>query len=338
MVYRWEIPTIRSWLATLLVVLGLGCGNDGSVRLLNVSYDPTRELYREVNAVFAADWLAATGQKVKIQQSHGGSGKQARSVIDGLPADVVTLGLGGDIDAIASKSGRVARDWQSRLPQRSTPYTSTVVMVVRRGNPKAIRDWADLARPGVEVMTSNPKTSAGGRWAYVAAWGWALRQFGGDQAKAQDFLRRVFGNVRVLDTGARGTTVSFVERGIGDVMLAWENEAILAVQKLAPGKLEIVTPHYSVEAEPPVAVVDRNVERKGTRAVAEAYLRFLFTPAAQKLMAKHFYRPRDPAVRAAAGYPFPDIETFTVDAIGGWSAIQKLHMAEGGVFDRLQER
>ena len=304
------------------------------VTLLNVSYDPTRELYTEVNAAFAAQWKNRTGQEVTIQQSHGGSGKQARSVIDGLEADVVTLALAGDIDAIA-RTGLIAPAWQKRLPHNSTPYTSTIVFLVRKGNPKAIRDWEDLARPGVSVITPNPKTSGGARWNYLAAWGAVLKK-GGDDARARDLLGRIFRNVPVLDTGARGATVTFVERGIGDVLIAWENEALLSLKEFGAGRFEIVAPARSILAEPPVAVVDRVADRRGTRKVAEAYLEFLYSPEGQAIAARNFYRPRDPAALAAAGVPFPAVELFTIDELfGGWKPAQEKHFAEGGEFDRL---
>jgi len=303
--------------------------------LLNVSYDPTRELYQDVNTAFAKQWKAKTGQDVTIRQSHGGSGKQARSVIDGLEADVVTLALAYDIDAIA-KAGLLAPDWQKRFPQNSAPYTSTIVFLVRKGNPKKIKDWPDLARPGVSVITPNPKTSGGARWNYLAAWGYALRQPGGNDAKAKEFVQQIFKNVPVLDTGARGATVTFVERGIGDVLVAWENEAILAVRELGKGKFEIVTPSTSILAEPPVAVVDRVAGKHQTAAVAKAYLEFLYTPEGQELAAKHFYRPRDPAVIGKYAAQMPATKLFTIDEVfGGWAKAQKTHFDSGGVFDQM---
>ena len=310
-----------------------GGGTGKSVTLLNVSYDPTRELYADVDRAFAAEWKAKTGQAVTIEQSHGGSGKQARAVIDGLDADVVTLALAYDVDAIAA-SGLIAADWQGRLAAGSAPYTSTIVFLVRKGNPKAIKDWDDLIRPGVQVITPNPKTSGGARWSYLAAWGYALERNAGDAAAAQAFVARLYGNVPVLDSGARGATTTFVEREIGDVLLAWENEALLAVEKLGPGRLEIVVPSVSILAEPPVAVVDHTVDRRGTREVATAYLEFLYTPAGQALAAEHYYRPRDPA--AAAAGRFPALRLFTIDQVfGGWGQAQARHFAEGGVFDRI---
>jgi sulfate/thiosulfate-binding protein len=309
-------------------------GAEKAVTLLNVSYDPTRELYQEFNEVFARDWLAKTGQQVTVEQSHGGSGKQARSVIDGLEADVVTLALAADIDAIA-RAGLLPADWQGRLPDHSTPYTSTIVFLVRKGNPKAIRDWEDLARPGVSVITPNPKTSGGARWNYLAAWGHALRK-GGTEQQARALVAGIFRNVPVLDTGARGATVTFVERGIGDVLIAWENEALLSLAELGAGRLEIVTPSDSILAEPPVAVVDAVVDRRGTRAVAQAYLEALFAPAGQEIAARHFYRPRDPAVVARYAARFPRLDLFTIDELfGGWARAQQKHFADGGEFDRL---
>jgi sulfate/thiosulfate-binding protein len=339
---------------SVALALGAGCGKrDGSTaagtgktaegaggaaaapasqELLNVSYDPTRELYVDVNAAFIADYKAKTGTALTIKQSHGGSGKQARSVIDGLEADVVTLALAGDIDQIAGK-GLIAADWATKLPERSAPYTSTIVFLVRTGNPKGIKDWADLVKPGVGVITPNPKTSGGARWNYLAAWGYAKRQPGGSDDTAREFVRALFKNVPVLDSGARGSTTTFVERGIGDVLLAWENEAHLAIDELGKGKVEIVVPSVSILAEPPVAVVDRNVDQHGTRAAATAYLEFLYTPAAQELVAKHHYRPRDAA--AAAKFPLPTLELFTIDDFGGWKVAQDTHFADGGEFDKL---
>ncbi len=305
------------------------------VTLLNVSYDPTRELYDAVNAAFAKAWQARTGQAVTIQQSHGGSGKQARAVIDGLEADVVTLALAYDVDA-AAKAGLVAADWQKRLPHNASPYTSTIVFLVRKGNPKGIRGWDDLVKPGVQVITPNPKTSGGARWNYLAAWAHALAKPGADAAKAKEFVRALYRNVPVLDSGARGATTTFVERGIGDVLLAWENEALLAVEKLGKGSLEIVVPPRSILAEPPVAVVDRVVDRRGTRAVARAYLEFLYSPEGQEIAARHFYRPRDPEVAARHASTFPKVDLVTVDGVfGGWQKAQATHFADGGVFDQI---
>jgi sulfate transport system substrate-binding protein len=305
--------------------------------LLNVSYDPTRELYQDVNAAFARHWKAKTGDNVTIRQSHGGSGKQARAVIDGLPADVVTLALAYDIDAI-SERGLLAHDWQQRLPHRSTPYTSTIVFLVRKGNPKHIRDWGDLVKPGIAVITPNPKTSGGARWNHLAAWGYALRQPGGTEASARDYIARLYRNVPVLDSGARGATTTFVERGIGDVLLAWENEALLAQKELGPDKFEIVAPSVSILAEPPVAVVDKVADKRGTRKVAQAYLEYLYSDDGQKIAARHHYRPAvERFARQFAGQ-FPAIKLFTVDEIaGGWAAAQRAHFADGGLFDQIYQ-
>ncbi|MBL8115243.1 MAG: sulfate ABC transporter substrate-binding protein [Acidobacteria bacterium] len=308
----------------------------GDATLLNVSYDPTRELYADVNAAFAKAWKAKTGQTVTINQSHGGSGKQARSVIDGLEADVVTLALAYDIDALAGKGKLLSEGWQKRLPQNSAPYTSTIVFVVRKGNPKGIKDWDDLARPGVSVITPNPKTSGGARWNYLAAYGHALRKPGGSDAGAREFLARIFRNVPVLDTGARGSTTTFAERGLGDVLISWENEAFLLTREIGKDRFEIVVPKVSILAEPPVAVVDANVDRHKTRPLAEAYLRFLYTEEGQAIVAKHFYRPRSTAASAKAGGIFPKVELFTVDEVfGGWKKAQKTHFDDGGVFDQI---
>jgi sulfate transport system substrate-binding protein len=306
------------------------------LQLLNVSYDPTRELYTEVNAAFAQQWKATSGQTVVIKQSHGGSGKQARAVIDGLEADVVTLALAPDIDAIAEKSKLLPADWQKRLPDNATPYTSTIVFLVRKGNPKGIKDWGDLAKPGIGVVTPNPKTSGGARWNYLAAWGWALHQPGGNDATAREFIAKLFKNVPVLDTGARGATTTFAQRGIGDVLLAWENEAFLAIHELGPDQFEIVIPSESILAEPPVAVVEKVAKRRGTTAAAEAYLKFLYTEEGQRLAAKHYYRPRLQSVADANADRFPKLKLFTVDEVfGNWAQAQKTHFAEGGVFDQL---
>lgn len=303
--------------------------------LLNVSYDPTRELYQELNEVFAKDWQAKTGETITIQQSHGGSGKQARSVIDGLEADVVTLALAYDIDAIAKK-GLIAADWQKRLANNSAPYTSTIVFLVRKGNPKGIKDWSDLAKSGVQVITPNPKTSGGARWNYLAAWGYALHKNNKDETAARNFVADLYRNVPVLDTGARGSTVTFVERGIGDVLLAWENEAFLALKEFGKDKFEIVVPSESILAEPPVTIVDQVVDAKGTRKQAEAYLEFLYSPQAQEIVAKNSYRPRDAAVQAKYKDAFPQISLFTIDdEFGGWKKAQETHFAEGGIFDQI---
>ncbi len=303
--------------------------------LLNVSYDPTRELYQELNTAFAKDWQAKTGEAITIQQSHGGSGKQARAVIDGLEADVVTLALAYDIDAIAKK-GLIAADWQKRLADNSSPYTSTIVFLVRKGNPKGIKDWSDLTKQGVQVITPNPKTSGGARWNYLAAWAYALHKNNKDETAARSFVGDLFRNVPVLDTGARGSTVTFVERGIGDVLLAWENEAFLALKEFGNDKFEIVVPSESILAEPPVTVVDKVVDAKGTRKQAEAYLNFLYTPEAQEIVAKNFYRPRDAAVAAKYKDAFPKISLFTIDdEFGGWKKAQETHFADGGIFDQI---
>jgi sulfate transport system substrate-binding protein len=305
--------------------------------LLNVSYDPTRELYQEFNAAFARHWKAKTGQDVTIHQSHGGAAKQARAVIDGLEADVVTLALAYDIDAIAA-SGLIAKGWQGRLPHESTPYTSTIVFLVRKGNPRGIHDWSDLVKPGVEVITPNPKTSGGARWNYLAAWAWALRQPGGDETKAREFVTALYQRVPVLDSGARGSTNTFVQRGIGDVLLAWENEAFLSIRELGPDKVDIVVPSVSILAEPPVTVVDASVDERGTRALATAYLEYLYTSEGQELAAKHYYRPRLESVAARYADTFPDLERVTVgEVFGGWQMAQRTHFADGGVFDQIYQ-
>ncbi|WP_269714458.1 sulfate ABC transporter substrate-binding protein [Caulobacter sp. NIBR2454] len=309
------------------------------VTLLNVSYDPTRELYKEINAAFARYWKGRTNQDLTINQSHGGSGKQARSVIDGLQADIVTLALAYDIDEIATKAKLLPANWQSRLPQNSTPYTSTIVFLVRKGNPSKIRDWSDLIRPGVDVITPNPKTSGGARWNYLAAWAWALKQPGGNPQKAEAFVAELFKHVPVLDTGARGSTTTFVQRGIGDVLLTWENEAHLAIDELGPGKVEIVTPSRSILAEPPVAIIDKVVDRRRTRVYAEGYLNFLYSPLAQDIIGKNHYRPRNPAALAKYASKFPNIPLVTIDdTFGGWKKAQAAHFAEGGVFDRIYRK
>jgi sulfate transport system substrate-binding protein len=357
---------VRSAIAVVAGVVAVAMGGCGSATstgsgasaldLLNVSYDPTRELYEAFNRDFARVWEEQTGQPVSIRMSHGGSGKQARSVIDGLEADVVTLALAYDIDMIAAKGGLLAPDWQSRLPNNSAPYTSTIVFLVRKGNPKAIKDWEDLVRPGVEVITPNPKTSGGARWNYLAAWGYALkRELGelrrlhdpacaGEVAKAQltarEFVARLFRQVPVLDSGARGATMTFVQRNLGDALLAWENEAFLAVHEMGPDQFEIVVPSVSILAEPPVAVVDRNVDQRGTRQVAEAYLRHLYSPAGQTLAARHYYRPRiEASVPKELLDRFPKVELFTVDEVfGGWQKAQAEHFDDGGIFDQITRR
>jgi sulfate transport system substrate-binding protein len=306
------------------------------VALLNVSYDPTRELYVEYNKAFAAYWKGKTGDVLSVRQSHGGSGKQARSVIDGLDADVVTLALAYDIDELANVAKLIPADWQKRLPHNSTPYSSTYIFLVRKGNPKAIRNWDDLVKPGVSVITANPKTSGGARWGYLAAYGYALRQPGGNDAAARAFIGKLFANVPVLDSGARGSTVTFAERGIGDVLLAWENEAHLALKEFGVDKFDIVYPQTSILAEPPVAVVDKNVDRKGTRAVAQAYLEYLYSNEGQEIAARNFYRPTNQSVAATYARQFPKINLFGIDEVfGGWAAAQKTHFNDGGVFDQI---
>ncbi len=305
-----------------------------AVTLLNVSYDPTRELYQDFNQAFVKDWQKKTGQQVAIKQSHGGSGKQARSVIDGLDADVVTLALAYDIDEIQNK-GLINAGWQKRLPHNSAPYTSTIVFLVRKGNPKNIHDWNDLIKPGISIITPNPKTSGGARWNYLAAWGYALRQKGGSDATAQVFVKQLFKNVPVLDSGARGSTTTFVQRGIGDVLLAWENEAFLAINELGPDKFEIITPSLSILAEPPVTIVDKVVDKRGTRIIAEAYLKYLYSDEGQKLAAKHYYRPSNKKIAAAAS-KLPNLKLFTLEEVfGNWQKAQKTHFSDGGVFDQI---
>jgi sulfate/thiosulfate transport system substrate-binding protein len=302
--------------------------------LLNASYDPTRELYKDVNQAFAAQWKAQHGDTVTIRMSHGGSGKQARSVVDGLPADVVTLALAYDIDAMADHE-LLAKDWQKRLPDNASPYTSTIVFLVRKGNPKGIKDWPDLLKPGVKVITPNPKTSGGARWNFLAAWGYALKQPGGNEAKARAFVRDLYQHVPVLDTGARGATNTFVQRGIGDVLLAWEDEALLSQREVGKDGFQIVVPSVSILAEPPVAIVDQNVDQHGTREVAEAYLKFLYSPQGQELEAKHFYRPRSAEVAQKYAAQFPKVNTFTIDELGGWRQAQAKFFADGAIFDQI---
>jgi sulfate transport system substrate-binding protein len=304
----------------------------GSVTLLNVSYDPTRELYVDYNAAFAKYWKAKTGQDVKINQSHGGSGKQARSVIDGLPADIVTLALAGDIDQIATQGKLVPVNWESRLPNNSAPYTSTIVFLVRKGNPKGIRDWGDLVKPGIQVITPNPRTSGGARWNYLAAWAWAIHQPGANEASAKAYMAKLFKNVPVLDTGARGATTTFVQREIGDVLLAWENEALLAIKELGPGKIQVVVPSISILAEPSVTVVDKVVLRKGTRDVATAYLQYLYSKEGQEIIARNYYRPRDADVAAKYANQYPKLNLVTIKDFGGWAAATKAHFSDTGTF------
>jgi sulfate transport system substrate-binding protein len=321
----------------LAVLLAAPVVAQSPVTLLNVSYDPTREFYQDVNAAFAKQWQRQTGQAVTIKQSHGGSGKQARAVIDGLQADVVTLALGYDVDALHVPGKLIPANWQSRLPHNSSPYTSTILFLVRKGNPKKVRDWDDLVRPGISVITPNPKTSGGARWNHLAAWAFALKKWDNDEAKAKQFVGQMYKNVPVLDSGARGSTTTFAQRGIGDVLLAWENEAILAVEKLGAGQLEIVVPSMSILAEPPVTVVDKVVDKKGTRMAAQAYLDFLYSPEAQELAAKHYYRPRNEAVLARHAQRFPKVPMVTIDLFGGWATAQKRHFDDGGVFDQIYQ-
>jgi sulfate transport system substrate-binding protein len=326
--------TLNVVLSALALAAGLAASSHAQ-ELLNVSYDPTRELYQEFNAAFTRQYQAKAGKAVTVQQSHGGAAKQARAVIDGLEADVLTLALAYDIDAVA-EAGLVAKDWQKRLPSNSAPYTSTIVFLVRKGNPKGIRDWGDLVKPGIQVITPNPKTSGGARWNYLAAWAYALKRPGGSEAKAKEFVTALFRNVPVLDSGARGSTVTFVQRGIGDVLLAWENEAFLSIKELGPDKVDVVVPSLSILAEPPVTLVDKVVDRKGTRAVAQAYLEYLYSPEGQEIAARNFYRPRVPEVAAKYTSSFAAVNLFTIDeAFGGWQAAQTRHFADGGVFDQI---
>ncbi len=330
---------MRTALSSLLAMsLLVGCApkSGKELALLNVSYDPTRELYAEFNAAFAQHWEATTGQKVTIKQSHGGSGKQARSVIDGLPADVVTLALAYDVDALYQKAKLIPADWQGRLPHNSAPHTSTIVFLVRKGNPKGIKDWDDLVKPGVSVITPSPKTSGGARWNYLAAWEYARRFYEGDEAKTRDFIGRLYKNVPVLDSGARGATTTFAQRGIGDVFISWENEAFLALQEFGNDHLEIVVPSLSILAEPPITLVDRVADHRGTRAVAEAYLNYLYSEEGQDIAARNFYRPRLESVKARYANKFPTLELFTIDeAFGGWASAQAIHFSDGGVFDQI---
>jgi sulfate transport system substrate-binding protein len=331
------MPVKKMIQAVLAAVLIATTAYAANVSLLNVSYDPTRELYHDVNQTFAKQWKESAGDNVTIKQSHGGSGKQARAVIDGLDADVVTLGLAYDIDEIAQR-GLLAKDWQKRLPNNSTPYSSTIVFLVRKGNPKGIKDWNDLVKPGIAVITPNPKTSGGARWNHLAAWGYALKQPGGNEATAKEFVGKLYKNVPVLDSGARGATTTFVERGIGDVLIAWENEALLAIKELGPDKVEIVAPSLSILAEPPVAVVDKVVDKRGTRKVAEAYLKYLYTDEGQEIIAKHYYRPTTEKAAKKYAAQFPKVKLFTIDDVaGGWTKAQKTHFSDGGVFDQIYQ-
>src|SRR5215470_6692332 len=331
---KWALLVVGSVLLFSLQSLA----QSGSVTLLNVSYDPTRELYQDYNSAFAKYWRSKTGQTVQIQQSHGGSSKQARAVIDGLEADVVTLALAYDIDAIAQNSQLLPANWQSRLPNNSSPYTSTIIFLVRKGNPKGIKDWDDLIRPGVSVITPNPKTSGGARWNYLGAWGYALKKSGGDESKAKDFIAKLYKNVPVLDSGARGATTTFVERGIGDVLIAWENEVLLGAKDLRKDKFEIVVPSMSILCEPTVSVVDKVVDKKGTRAAAEEYLKYLYSPEGQEIAAKRYYRPRSEAVAKKYASQFPKVKLFTLNEIvGDWQKTNKIHFADGGLFDQLYQ-
>jgi sulfate/thiosulfate-binding protein len=338
---KWLGAGLAAALVTLAVVVMTAGGQGsrahaaGTVTLLNVSYDPTRELYESFNVAFAKYWKAKTGQTVRINQSHGGSGRQARSVIDGLPGDVVTLALAADIDSIAQQAKLVPVNWESRLPNNSAPYTSTIVFLVRKGNPKKIRDWSDLARPGISVITPNPRTSGGARWNYLAAWAWAMHQPGGTEQTARDYLAKVFKNVPVLDTGARAATTTFAQRGIGDVLLAWENEALLAMKELGAGKLEIVIPSISVLAEPSVTVVDKVVLKRGTRDVATEYLKYLYSKEGQEIVAKNYYRPRDPQVAAKYAAQYPQLNLVTIKDLGGWAKVQQVHFSKNGYFERI---
>ncbi len=326
----------RRSLLSLALLLGVSTVAQADVTLLNVSYDPTRELYQDYNAAFAKHWKAKNNEAVTIKQSHGGSGKQARSVIDGLEADVVTLALAADLDALHDNAKLIPADWQKRLPHNASPYTSTIVFLVRKGNPKKIKDWNDLVKPGIEVITPNPKTSGGARWNYLAAWGYSLKQPGGNEASAKEFVKKIFGNVKVLDSGARGSTTTFAERGIGDVLIAWGNEAYLAVKELGPEKFDIVTPSLSILAEPPVSVVDKVVDKRGTRKVAEEYLKYLYSPEGQDIAGKNYYRPTDTKVAAKYTKQFAPVKLFTIDDVaGGWTKAQKTHFSDGGVFDQI---
>jgi len=333
------LSSFKSGTLALLAVLVLLPGVAAAqASLLNVSYDPTRELYKDINEAFVKQWTPKGGKPLTIRQSHGGSGKQARSVIDGLEADVVTLALAYDIDALAERGRLIPKDWQKRLPHNSAPYTSTIVFLVRKGNPKGVKDWPDLVKPGVSVVTPNPKTSGGARWNYLAAWGFAIKQPGGTEEKAKDFLTRLFRNVPVLDTGARGSLTTFTERGIGDVMISWENEAYLAVKELGEGKFEIVVPSVSILAEPPVAVVDKVVDRRGTRAAAQAYLEFLYSPEAQDIIGRHYYRPRLEGAARKYAAQFSKLDLVTIDGqFGGWQKAQARHFADGGLFDQIYQ-
>ena len=322
----------------ILLAGSLAVAQAKDIKLLNVSYDPTRELYQDYNAEFAKHWKEKTGDTVNVQQSHGGSGKQARGVIDGLEADVVTLALAYDIDAIADKAKLLPLDWQKRLPENSSPYTSTIVFLVRKGNPKGIKDWDDLVKPGVAIIPANPKTSGAARWTYLAAWGYALKKFNGNETKTRDFVAKFYKNVPVFDTGARGATTTFVQRGIGDVLVGWENEAIMTLRESGKGNYEVIAPSLSILAEPPVSVVDKVVARRGTKAVAQAYLEYLYSPEGQEIAARHYYRPRLKSVAEKYAADFPKLTLFTIDEVfGGWQKAHTTHFADGGIFDQIQQ-
>lgn len=321
-----------------LLILGLGFTSHvlAERSILNVSYDPTRELYQEYNREFTRYWQEKTGEKIAVRQSHGGSGKQARAVIDGVPADVATLALAYDIDAISRQSGLIPAGWQTRLPNNSAPYTSTIVFLVRAGNPKNLRDWGDLVKPGIAVMTPNPKTSGGARWNYLAAWGFALRQYGGDELKTQDFITRLYRNVPILDSGARGSVINFIQRGIGDVLISWENEAFLAIKEYGREKFEVIIPSISILTEPPVAVIDKNADKHGTRDIAQAYLEYLYSKNGQEIIAQNFYRPTDTEIAARYAHQFPAVNLFTVNEVSGdWQKAQSTHFSDGGLFDKI---
>jgi sulfate transport system substrate-binding protein len=329
---------IKSLILAAAAIAAAASATAKSIELLNVSYDPTRELYADYNVAFAKYWKAKTGDDVVVKQSHGGSGAQARSVVDGLQADVVTLALAADIDALHKNGNLLPADWQSRFPENSTPYTSTIVLLVRKGNPKGIKDWDDIVKPGISIVVPNPKTSGGARWAYLAAWGYAERKYGSEE-KAREFITALYKNVPVLDSGARGSTITFVQRGIGDVLLAWENEAFLAIKEFGADKFEIVVPSVSILAEPPVAVVDKVAERKGTTEVATAYLQYLYSDEGQEIAARNYYRPRNQEIAARYASVFPKIDLFTIDGqFGGWTKAQKTHFADGGVFDQIYQK
>lgn len=328
----------NTWLSIGLLMFVVANSNQALADrvILNVSYDPTRELYEEYNREFIRYWQDKTGEKITARQSHGGSGKQARAVIDGVPADVVTLALAHDIDAISEQSGLIPADWQQRLSNNSSPYLSTIVLLVRKDNPKGIKDWDDLIKPGIAVVTPNPKTSGGARWNYLAAWGFALKKYDGDEAKAQEFLTRLYKNVSILDSGARGSAINFIQRGIGDVLISWENEAFLALKEYGPEKFEIIIPSISILAEPPVTIVDKNADRRGVRDIAQAYLKYLYSKEGQETAARNFYRPSDPEIARKYAHQFPAINLFTINEVfGGWTKAQNIHFKDGGLFDKI---